>query len=73
MAKKNEEPELTRRGVLQVFGATPALAALSAGTVAGAQDEHAHMHHTAAATQRGHTSARPSMSTNGTRCACSVI
>jgi hypothetical protein len=52
MAKKSEEPELTRRGVLQVFGATPALAALTAGTVT-AQDEHAHMHRTAVATQKG--------------------
>jgi gluconate 2-dehydrogenase gamma chain len=43
MAKKNEEPELTRRGVLQVFGATPTLAVMTAGAAA-AQDEHAHMH-----------------------------
>lgn len=44
MAKKKEETELTRRGVLQVFGATPALAALTAGA-AVAQEEHAHTHH----------------------------
>ncbi|HEX4809762.1 MAG TPA: gluconate 2-dehydrogenase subunit 3 family protein [Bryobacteraceae bacterium] len=54
MAKKNEEPELTRRGVLQVFGATPALAALTAGTAAAQeQDEHAHMRHPSPAGAKG--------------------
>ncbi|MGC2656635.1 MAG: gluconate 2-dehydrogenase subunit 3 family protein, partial [Bryobacteraceae bacterium] len=52
MAKKNEEPELTRRGMLQVFSATPALAALTAGGAA-AQDEHAHMHPQPADGQKG--------------------
>jgi len=52
MAKKNEEQELTRRGMLQVFGATPALAALSGGA-ALAQEESAHAHHAAAAVSKG--------------------
>jgi hypothetical protein len=52
MAKKKEEPELTRRGVLQVFGATPALAALTAGA-AVAQEEHARIHNAPSGVAKG--------------------